>query len=352
MNEQRRAGRRLVAAAAAAPAAAKLAAGASGAALTALAVAVALLGWLAVLAGSGASANCTPSDTPPERAGNDIPAELRPIFTAASQHYALGASGPAVLAALTKVESDFGRNMGPSSAGAVGWTQFLPSTWRHYGVDANGDGRRDPYDPHDSIHAAANYLHASGAPGDWYRALFTYNRADWYVKRVQRQADVYLREPAAASDTPADCVTPSAIIESGVRRVRGGGRVVAIPGFPGEWIDERLLADVAHLVRTYRVAITDGYATSGHAASGEHPLGLAVDIVPGRGGSWDDVDRLARWAEPSRGNPRPPFRWVGYDGDANHGRGHHLHLSWDHSPESPGHHPARWVLTLDLGDMP
>ena len=60
-----------------------------------------------------------------------------------------------------------------------------------YGVDANGDGRRDPADPAHAIHAAARYLRASGAPGDWYRAIFAYNHADWYVQEVQALADAY-----------------------------------------------------------------------------------------------------------------------------------------------------------------
>jgi Ca2+-binding RTX toxin-like protein len=134
---------------------------------------------------------------------------------------------------------------------------------------------------------------------------------------------------------------------TGVRRRVGGGRFVAIPGFPGESIDVRLLADIRHLVRKYKVHITDGYAHSGHAAAGEHPRGLAVDIVPGPGGSWSDVDRLAKWAEPRQNRPRAPFRWVGYNGDYNHGRGNHLHLSWMHSP-TPRNKPARVVYTLSL----
>ncbi|HKA26685.1 MAG TPA: lytic murein transglycosylase, partial [Gaiellaceae bacterium] len=52
-----------------------------------------------------------------------------------------------VLASINKVESNFGRNMGPSSAGAVGWMQFMPSTWERWGVDANGDGVADPWNP-------------------------------------------------------------------------------------------------------------------------------------------------------------------------------------------------------------
>jgi Ca2+-binding RTX toxin-like protein len=134
---------------------------------------------------------------------------------------------------------------------------------------------------------------------------------------------------------------------TGVRRRVGGGRFVPIPGFPGESLDVRLLPDIRYLVRKYKVHITDGYAHSGHAANGEHPRGLAVDIVPGAGGSWSDVDRLARWAEPRQNRPRAPFRWVGYNGDYNHGRGNHLHLSWRHSPTARDR-PARTVYTLSL----
>ncbi|HUR85645.1 MAG TPA: hypothetical protein VMY78_09890 [Solirubrobacteraceae bacterium] len=108
--------------------------------------------------------------------------------------------------------------------------------------------------------------------------------------------------------------------------------IVSIPGMPGESIDSRILPDVLALIKQYKVKITDGFATSGHAPGGEHPLGLAVDIVPdtARGGTWEDVDRLAAWAEPKANAPRSPFRWVGYNGDPNHGKGNHLHLSWLH----------------------
>ena len=119
----------------------------------------------------------------------------------------------------------------------------------------------------------------------------------------------------------------------------GGGKFVAIAEFPGERIDRRLLTDLAWLEAKYKIFITDGYSMdSVHSANGEHPLGLAADIVPNRaaGGTWNDIDRLAAWAEPEQNEPRAPFRWVGYDGDANHGRGHHLHLSWDHSTTKPG----------------
>lgn len=135
-------------------------------------------------------------------------------------------------------------------------------------------------------------------------------------------------------------------------KTTGGGKFVGIPGFPGERIDRRLLADIAWMRRRYDIFITDGYALSGHAANGEHPIGLAADIVPSRSGSWNKIDRLARKAEPSQNRPRLPWRWVGYDGDAGHGRHHHLHLSWAHSLRTRPGRPARWVLTRKCPKAP
>src|SRR5207244_10324437 len=68
-----------------------------------------------------------------------------------------------VLAAINKVESNFGRNMGPSSAGAIGWMQFMPSTWLRWGLDADGDGVADPWRASDAIYAAARHLAPAGA---------------------------------------------------------------------------------------------------------------------------------------------------------------------------------------------
>jgi RTX calcium-binding nonapeptide repeat (4 copies) len=123
----------------------------------------------------------------------------------------------------------------------------------------------------------------------------------------------------------------------------GGGRFVAVPGQLGTRVDRRILPDVLYLVRRYHLRLGDGFAVNGnHAKLGEHPLGLAIDIYPGPGGSWNQIDRLAKWAEPRQNHPRPPFRWVGYNGDYNHGRGNHLHLSWMHSAGRPGR-PVRSV---------
>jgi murein DD-endopeptidase MepM/ murein hydrolase activator NlpD len=96
-----------------------------------------------------------------------------------------------VLASINKIESNFGQNMGPSSAGAVGWMQFMPSTWLRWGVDADGDGIADPWNASDAIYAAARYLAAAGGQTDIARGVFAYNHADWYVREVLDLAQVY-----------------------------------------------------------------------------------------------------------------------------------------------------------------
>ncbi len=120
-----------------------------------------------------------------------VPPQLIPIYERAAGAYNLGPQGPAVLAGINEVETAFGTNLNVSSAGAVGWMQFMPSTWAIYGVDANGDGVKNPYNPEDAIFAAARYLSAAGMPSDTYAAILAYNHADWYVAEVLANASCY-----------------------------------------------------------------------------------------------------------------------------------------------------------------
>jgi cell wall-associated NlpC family hydrolase len=96
-----------------------------------------------------------------------------------------------VLAAINKVETNFGQNLGPSSAGAVGWMQFMPSTWARWGIDANGDGVADPNNPTDAIFSAARYLAGCGGQYDIARAVYCYNHSSSYVNDVLSLAASY-----------------------------------------------------------------------------------------------------------------------------------------------------------------
>jgi Transglycosylase SLT domain len=121
-----------------------------------------------------------------------IPPFLLPIYQACGTEYGIPWE---VLASINRIETAFGTNLNVSSAGALGWMQFIPSSWEAYGVDANDDGRKDPYNPVDAICAAANYLKAAGGEEDLSRAIFAYNHADWYVDEVLLYARQYGRIP-------------------------------------------------------------------------------------------------------------------------------------------------------------
>ena len=122
----------------------------------------------------------------------EIPPFLLPIYQACGTEYGIPWE---VLASINKIETGFGTNLNVSSAGAVGWMQFLPSSWETYGLDANGDGRKDPYNPVDAICAAAHYLKVAGGAKDLYNAILAYNHADWYVQEVLLYARAYGKLP-------------------------------------------------------------------------------------------------------------------------------------------------------------
>src|SRR4051812_25504918 len=122
-----------------------------------------------------------------------VPIFLLPIYQAAGIQYGIRWE---VLAAINEIETDYGRNLNVSSAGAVGWMQFLPSTWKTWGVDANKDRRKDPFNPVDAIFSAARYQRAAGGDNDIQKAIFAYNHAGWYVDSVMLRARMIAGVPA------------------------------------------------------------------------------------------------------------------------------------------------------------
>ena len=116
------------------------------------------------------------------------PAELLRYYRAAQRRFGVGWH---VLAAVNFVETGFGKLRNESTAGARGPMQFMPATWRAYGM--GGDVR----DPRDAIMGAANYLRASGAPGSYRRALYAYNPTPLYVDAVRRYARRIAGDPRA-----------------------------------------------------------------------------------------------------------------------------------------------------------
>ncbi len=154
------------------------------------------------------------------------------------------------------------------------------------------------------------------------------------------------------------------------RLVYAPGKIVPIPAsIPhevGDMVDKRILPDLRWIAQRYPIFVTDGYSgplpngehagcDECHTRGSDHYNGLAVDLVPLGAGTkcdaaWTPITRLALWAEPVQNEPVPPFRWVGYDGDAGHGCGNHLHLSWNHAA-APQFQLAEWVEVFPVGPL-
>jgi hypothetical protein len=168
---------------------------------------------------------------------------------------------------------------------------------------------------------------------------------------------------AASTASPAVATPPAP------RAVYATGKIVPIPASipheEGDMVDRRIISNLRWIAARFPIYVTDGY--SGRLPNGEHVgchgchvrhsdhyNGLAVDIVPRYWSDrcdihWRGITRLAHWAEPRQNRPAPPFRWVGYNGDAGHGCGDHLHLSWEHAP-APVFQLAEWVSVFAAGN--
>ena len=143
-------------------------------------------------AGSGYEREVARNDIVAREAGPISKREYMQLYKESARDYGFGPDWY-ILVAVGKVESNHGESIGTSSAGAMGPMQIMPTTWETSGVDGNGDGVANVMDPEDAIPAAASYLADGGAPQDWYRALYSYNHADWYVKKVLAVAEAYRR---------------------------------------------------------------------------------------------------------------------------------------------------------------
>lgn len=262
----------------------------------------------------------------------------------------------------------------------------LPTLWETYGVDGNGDGRRDVNDPADAIPAAARILRrAKGAPpaGGSYAAYRQascnyYGACSVYADEVMARAVQYgfagpgnppPTDPAAARPAPGQaapagrggrCSGTDPTVSDGpigpVKRARRPRRLaplppaVVAPGFGTQRCDARIVENVVYLARRFRILVTA--CAEIHSLTGEHPLGAAIDAVPANGDWTTTTERAARalgWKPSCAASgvapacAKPPLRFIAYNGFPGHGDpahcpaptcAAHLHLSWNTSASS------------------
>jgi cell wall-associated NlpC family hydrolase len=152
---------------------------------------------------------------------NGPPKFLIPIYKAAGHRYHVPWQ---LLAAINWIETDYGRNLSTSTAGAIGWMQFMPGTWLEYAVSAKGNQLvANPWNPRDAIFTAARYLAANGAPKHIRKAIFAYNHADWYVKEVLAQTEAITLMDIGARKPHVKAMLKKAISLLGKPYVYGGG---------------------------------------------------------------------------------------------------------------------------------
>lgn len=84
---------------------------------------------------------------------------------------------------------------------AVGPMQFIPSTWKKYASDGNGDGSGSPHQIDDAALAAARYLCAGGrdmaSAKGWWQGIQSYNNSIAYAKKVFGTSEEYAERAQA-----------------------------------------------------------------------------------------------------------------------------------------------------------
>jgi hypothetical protein len=192
------------------------------------------------------------------------------------------------------------------------------------------------------------------------------------IDNLRRQGSrAACRAPAALAAAALLCCLAATAAVAGpisTRIAHASGEIVPIPASvpheEGDMVDRRIVPDLRWIAARFPIYVTDGYSGplpdgehvgchDCHVKHSDHYNGLAVDIVPLHWSPkcdlhWRGITRLAKWAEPVQNHPVPPFRWVGYEGDAGHGCGNHLHLSWEHAP-APRFQLAEWVEVFPAG---
>ncbi|MBE8167575.1 MAG: lytic murein transglycosylase B [Shewanella sp.] len=123
---------------------------------------------------------------------------------------------------LVKEENLDINNLNGSYAGAMGYGQFIPSSYRHYAVDFDGNGSRDLIgSPTDAIGSVANYLHKHGWQKGMPTTIELINNSDstpettpWHGERLKlKAADILTPKLHLKHSVDIDIAQPAMLVE-------------------------------------------------------------------------------------------------------------------------------------------
>lgn len=236
---------------------------------------------------------CTPADDWKRQ----IPEEYLSAFEAAAGRYELGKRGVWTLAAIARLESDFGRGMSKEQLRTEGPLGLDAVEWRGYAVDGDRDGRLRHADIDDSAATLARMMWARGSID---AGVFTHNQASWYVDAVAYESDRLAGKCAVATkewtivlpgDVAAQINWDNLILSNDLelRDIQAG------------MLDQRITALLAMMTKDHEITISS--LRSDHSmmtASGNvsnHYYGRAMDIAAVDGVSCTDTSTTAPCAQ-------------------------------------------------------
>jgi hypothetical protein len=229
-------------------------------------------------------------------AANGIPANYLALYKKAGEDYGIPWN---VLAGIGKVESGHGTSKlpgvqsGENFAGAGGPMQFLQGTWNQFGVDGNGDGKKDRYDPADAIPAAANYLrhnHGNEGGNKLRKAIWFYNHSWDYVDLVLSWAKKYADGDFSVSDAN-NAGTSACLPGAGGAHGRPDGAGAKSP-VTGTNMTDTMRKVMLDIDGKFGPFPTIG-CTRGGAGAQDHGLGQACDFMETTTGRMPSASALA-----------------------------------------------------------